>query len=170
MIHRSPLPDVDIPDEALTTYALHRARELGDKPALVDGPTGRALTYAALEQGVRSLAGGLVARGFAKGDVLALMAPNVPEYAVVFHGTAFAGGVITTINPTYTEREVHHQLLDSGATILVTVPPFLATALKATEGTSVAGVAVLGPQPRHGLPAGGRALPGVGGAPLRGGA
>src|SRR3954465_15842260 len=85
MIHRSPLPDVDIPDEALTTYALHRARELGDKPALVDGPTGRALTYAALEQGVRSLAGGLVARGFAKGDVLALMAPNVPEYAVVFH-------------------------------------------------------------------------------------
>ena len=50
MTHRSPLPDVDIPDEALTTYALYRARELGDKPALVDGPTGRVLTYAGLEQ------------------------------------------------------------------------------------------------------------------------
>src|SRR3954449_9408759 len=144
MIHRSPLPDVDIPDEALTTYALHRARELGAKPALVDGPTGRALTYAALEQGVRSLAGGLVARGFAPGDTLALMAPNMPEYAVVFHGVAFAGGVITTINPTYTEREVHHQLLDAGARLLVTIPLFLETALKAAEGTSVEAVHVLG--------------------------
>jgi acyl-CoA synthetase (AMP-forming)/AMP-acid ligase II len=166
MIHRSPLPDVDIPDESLTTYALYRAAELGDKPALIDGPTGRVLTYAALEQAVRSLAGGLVARGFTKGDVLALMAPNLPEYAVVFHGVAFAGGVITTVNPTYTDREVHHQLLDSGATILVTVPPFLETALKATEGTSVAGVYVLGAQPGQGLPAGARPFPELLGAPL----
>src|SRR3954449_5974106 len=166
MIHRSPLPDVDIPDEALTTYALHRARELGDKPALVDGPTGRALTYAALDQAVRSFAGGLAARGFAKGDVLALMAPNVPEYAVVFHGAAFAGGVITTVNPTYTDREVHHQLLDSGATILVTVPPFLSTALKAAAGSPVTGVYVLGAQPGQGLPAGARPFPELLGAPL----
>jgi acyl-CoA synthetase (AMP-forming)/AMP-acid ligase II len=42
-----------------------------------------------------------VASGFGKGDVLALMAPNVPEYAVVFHGVAMAGGIVTTINPTY---------------------------------------------------------------------
>jgi acyl-CoA synthetase (AMP-forming)/AMP-acid ligase II len=135
MIHRSPLPDVEIPDQALPTYVLYRARELGDKPALIDGPTGRVLTYAALEQGVRALAGGLVGLGFAKGDVLALMAPNLPEYAIVFHGVARAGGVITTINPTYTEREVHHQLLDSAATILVTIPLFLETALAAAAGT-----------------------------------
>ena len=59
MIHRSPLPDVEIPDVTLPGYVLHRARELGDKPALIDGPTGRVLTYAQLDQGVRSLAGGL---------------------------------------------------------------------------------------------------------------
>src|SRR4051794_16491567 len=156
MIHRSPLPDVDIPDEALTQYALYRARELGDKPALIDGPTGRVLTYAALEQGVRTLAGGLVARGFAKGEVLALMAPNLPEYAVVFHGVAFAGGVITTINPTYTEREVHSQLVDSAATILVTIPMFLETALSAAAGTQVVSVHVLGAQPGDELPPGAR--------------
>jgi acyl-CoA synthetase (AMP-forming)/AMP-acid ligase II len=166
MIYRSPLPDVDIPEESLTTYALYRAAELGDKPALIDGPTGRVLTYAALEQAVRSLAGGLVARGFTKGDVLALMAPNLPEYAVVFHGVAFAGGVITTVNPTYTDREVHHQLLDSGATILVTVPPFLEIALKATEGTRVADVYVLGAEPGQELPAGARPFPELLGAPL----
>ena len=41
------------------------------------------------------------------------MAPNMPEYAVVFHAAAMAGGVVTTINPTYTEAEVHDQLRDS---------------------------------------------------------
>ena len=137
MIHRSPLPDVEIPATTLTDYTLARAAELGDKPALIDGTSGRELSYAALAAGVKSLAGGLVARGFAPGDVLALLSPNIPEYAVLFHGVAYAGGAITTINPTYTEREIHHQLLDAGATILVTVAPFLDVARKATEGTPI---------------------------------
>lgn len=140
----SPLPDVEIPDLSLTDYVLARADELGDKPALIDGPSGRVLTYAGLAGAVRSLAGGLAANGFAKGDVLALMAPNLPEYAVVFHGVAMAGGVITTINPTYTESEVHKQLVDSGARILVTIGMFLPVATAAVEGTSVERIYVLG--------------------------
>ncbi len=166
MIYRSPLPDVEIPDEALTGYVLHRAGELGDKPALVDGPTGRTLSYAALDQAVRSFAGGLVARGFAPGEVLAVMAPNLPEYAVVFHGVAFAGGVVTTVNPTYTEREVHHQLLDAGATLLVTIPMFLDTALAAARGTKVGTVHVLGADAGSALPDGVRPVTELFGAPL----
>jgi 4-coumarate--CoA ligase len=166
MIYRSPLPDVEIPDAPLTGYVLHRARELGDKPALIDGPTGRVLTYAALDQGVRSFAGGLAAAGFGKGDVLAVMAPNLPEYAVVFHGVAFAGGVVTTINPTYTEREVHHQLLDAGASLLVTIPMFLETALAAVQGTSVRAVHVLGADAGSPLPDGVRPVTELFGAPL----
>jgi 4-coumarate--CoA ligase len=166
MIYRSPLADVDIPDVALTTYALDRARDLGDKPALIDGPTGRVLTYAGLDQAVRALAGGLVARGSGKGDVVALMAPNLPEYAVVFHGVAFAAGVITTINPTYTHREVHHQLVDSGARLLVTVLPFLETALKGAQGTTVEEVFVLGARPGGDLPDGVRPFADLLGTPL----
>src|SRR4051794_2493960 len=166
MIHRSPLPDVDIPAVPLPGYVLHRAGDLADKPALIDGPTGRILTYGQLDQGVRALAGGLVARGFAPGDTLALMAPNMPEYAVVFHGVAFAGGVITTINPTYTEREVHHQLLDAGARLLVTIPLFLETALKAAEGTSVEAVHVLGADAGTPLPGGVRPFAELLGSPL----
>ena len=142
MIHRSPLPDVEIPDLPLTSYILAGAQ--GDKPALIDGVTGQALTYADLGRAVRSLAGGLVASGFGKGDVLALMAPNVPEYAVVFHGAAMAGGVVTTINPTYTERELQDQLRDCGARILVTIPPLMTTASPACAGTGVAEIYVLG--------------------------
>jgi 4-coumarate--CoA ligase len=137
MIYRSPLPDVEIPDLPLTEYVLGHAASMGDKPALIEATTGRVLTYADLDAAVRSLAGGLVAAGFGKGDVLALMAPNLPEYAVVFHGVAMAGGIVTTINPTYTPHEVQHQLHDAGARWMVTIPAFLPTASSAAEGTGL---------------------------------
>jgi len=144
MIFTSPLPDVEIPDVPMTTYVFARAAELGDKPALIDGPTGRVLTYAGLDAATRSLAGGLVARGFSKGDTVALMSPNIPEFAVIFHGVAMAGGIVTTVNPTYTANEVHHQLIDAGATMLITIPMFLETARAAAEGTGVTEIFVIG--------------------------
>src|SRR5438132_13174292 len=98
MIYRSPLPDVEIPDVPLTSYVLEDAAERGDKPALVDGVTGRTITYAGLLHAVRSLTAGLAAAGLGRGDVLALVSPNVPEYAVVFHAVASLGAAITTIN------------------------------------------------------------------------
>jgi acyl-CoA synthetase (AMP-forming)/AMP-acid ligase II len=143
MIHRSPFPDVELPDVPLTTYVLAGAGH-GDSPALIDGASGRVLMYAGLASAIRSLAGGLVASGFAKGDVLALMAPNMPEYAVVFHAAAMAGGVVTTINPAYTEPEVRTQLKDCGARILVTVPPLADLASRACTGTTVAEIYTLG--------------------------
>ena len=163
MIHASPLPDVEIPDIPLTDYVLEGAAARGDKPALIDGPTGRVLTYAQLVGAVRSLAGGLVSHGFAPGDVLALMSPNIPEYAVVFHAVAMAGGTITTINPTYTAREVHHQLVDSGARLLVTVAPFLDIATEALADTAVTETYIIGE-----VPEGAKALPltSLMGAPL----
>src|SRR4051812_31873586 len=133
----SPLPSVTVPETALTPYTLARAGELGDKAAFIDGPTGRVVTYAEFDDSVRRLAGGWIEKGLHKGDVVAVMAPNCPEYGIVFHAVALAGGVVTTINPTYTSGEVHHQLVDSGATRLVTVPMFLETA---TEGAAETGV------------------------------
>ena len=79
MIHTSPFPVLDIPDTPLTEYVLRRAADLADKPALIDGPSGRTLTYGALASGIAALAGGLAARGFGPGDVLAIMSPNIPE-------------------------------------------------------------------------------------------
>jgi 4-coumarate--CoA ligase len=144
VIHQSPLPDVEIPDVLMTELVLERVDELADKPALIDGPTGRTLTYRQLDEAVRRLAGGLVARGFAPGDTVGILAPNLPEYAIVFHGVAYAGGVVTTINPTYTDREIRHQLEDARPRYLVTVAPFLDTARAAAEGTSVEGIYLIG--------------------------
>ena len=144
MIHDSPLPDVEIPDLPLTEYVLAGGAGQPDKPALIDGASGRVMTYSELEDAIRSLAGGLAAAGFGRGDVLALMAPNGPEYAVVFHGAAMAGATVTTINPAHTRAEVHHQLADSGARILVTIAPLAAMAVRACAGTAVTEVYVLG--------------------------
>ena len=102
------------------------------------------VSYGELYGDIRRLAGGLASRGFGRGDILAIMAPNMPEYAVLFHGAAMAGGTVTTINPTYTPHEVNHQLVDSGATILVTTPTFLETARHGAGDTSVDTIAVMG--------------------------
>jgi acyl-CoA synthetase (AMP-forming)/AMP-acid ligase II len=144
VIHSGGPLEADVPDSDLASFTLHRAKELGDKPALIDGPSGRALSYADLERSVRSLAAGLSARGFSKGDTFAIYLPNVPEYAVAFHGVAAAGGSCTTANPRYTVRELGYQLADSRATLLLTAPPLLNVARQAAAQAGDSEVFVLG--------------------------
>jgi acyl-CoA synthetase (AMP-forming)/AMP-acid ligase II len=144
VIYRSPDPDVGIPDVDVTSFVLEHAPEHAEKPALIDGPTGRTLTYSDLAEGVRALASGLAARGFGKGNTLAVYMPNLPEYAVAFHGAASAGGRCTTVNPLYTAGELAHQLGDSGASILLTVPPVLGAAREAAAQAGIDDVAVVG--------------------------
>jgi acyl-CoA synthetase (AMP-forming)/AMP-acid ligase II len=134
----------EIPDLDLAGFTLRRARELGDKPALIDGLTGRTLSYAELERSVRAFAAGLAALGFAAGDTFAIYMPNAPEYAVAFHGVLAAGGRCTTANPLYTARELGDQLADAEATMLLTSPPFLDTAREAAAHAGDCRVFVLG--------------------------
>jgi acyl-CoA synthetase (AMP-forming)/AMP-acid ligase II len=143
-VYPSPHPDVEIPDRALTPFLLDRVRELGDRPAFVEGPSGRTVTYADLDRGIHALAGGLAARGFGKGDVFAMYLPNVPEYPIAFHGVALAGGTVTTINPLYTADELAFQLNDAGASRLLTIPQFLEVAREAAGRAGVEEVYVLG--------------------------
>ena len=135
---------LEIPDTDVTSFVLEDAAQRGDKPALIDGPTGRTVTYEELVNGVRALASGLAARGFGTGDVLAVYMPNLPEYAIVFHGVASTGGRCTTVNPLYTAGELAHQLSDSGARMIVTVPPFLHIATEAAAKTGIDDVFVIG--------------------------
>ncbi len=142
--YTSPYPDVEIPDTTITPFVLQRAAELGEKAALIDGPSGRTLTYGGLAEDVDRCAAGLAKRGFGRGDVMALYAPNVPEYAVLFHAVASLGGVNTTINPLYTAEELAFQLEDAGARCLFTVPPFLDHATEAADRTGVSEIITLG--------------------------
>src|SRR2546427_8562913 len=125
MIFRSPYPDITVPDVPLQHLVLQRASGLGDKPALIDGPSGRALTYGQLARGVARVAAGLAARGFRKGGGLGLFMPNCPEVALALFGAVAAGGVVTTINSLATEQDGEYQLRNAAARLLVTGAPVL---------------------------------------------
>jgi acyl-CoA synthetase (AMP-forming)/AMP-acid ligase II len=144
LIHTSTEPSVEIPNADVSSFVLADAEERSDRPALVDGPSGRTVSYGELVGAVRGLAAGLAARGIGKSDVVALYMPNLPEYAVVFHGVCSAGATNTTVNPLYTVGELAHQLRDSGARMLVAVPPFLETAREAAAEAGVEEVVVVG--------------------------
>src|SRR5918999_856962 len=150
----SPHPDVSIPDLPLHEFVLADAMGRADQEALVDGPSGRTLTY-----------GQLAGRGFAKGDVFAIYSPNVPEYALAFYGVSAAGGINTTINPLYTVDELAFQLNDARARFLLTVPPFPDKARQAADRSGVEEVLVLregeGATPFASLLAAGETLPAV---------
>jgi acyl-CoA synthetase (AMP-forming)/AMP-acid ligase II len=144
MIVRSPYPDVAIPQVPFHDLVLRKAAILGDRAALVDAATGHTLTYSDLAFRTRRFAAGLVGRGFQKGDVLAIFAPNVPEYAIAFLGVSAAGGASATINPMYTVDELQHQLVDSGAQYLLTVPALMERAMAAAQRANIKEIFVIG--------------------------
>ena len=144
IIHTSPLDQVDLHEGAVTDYVFRHVDRLAEAAAITDAGSGRSYTYAQLYGAVKKAAAGFIAAGYGKGDVVAIMSPNVPEYAIAFHGAAYAGLVVTTLNPTYTAEEIAYQLEDSGARAVVTVPLFLETATKAAASTGVPDVFVFG--------------------------
>jgi acyl-CoA synthetase (AMP-forming)/AMP-acid ligase II len=88
-----------------------------------------------------------VDRGLRKGDVFAIYAPNCLEYAVAFHAVASIGGITTTVNPLFTADELTHQLIDAGATYLLTIPALLEKAGEAARRAGVREVFVIGKAP-----------------------
>src|SRR6202521_4201485 len=105
---------------------LASCRRNPQKTALVDISCGRRLTYAEYGETVEALARGLVAAGLKSGEVVAIFLANSWEFAAAFHAATLAGGIPTLLNPAYREREVRHQLGNSGAAFLITDGPNIA--------------------------------------------
>ena len=143
IVHPSPLPDELLSSQPVTGFVLERAGELADQEAVIDGPGEWSLTFGQLSQAVYSLAGGLAAGGFQRGDVAALVAPNSPWYPVVFHAVAVTGGAVTTVNPTYGPEEIAYQLTDSQATLVFAADMFAPQTREAMAQAGVAGEVVV---------------------------
>lgn len=144
MIFKGPFPEVSIPEMPLTQFVMARAVELNLKPALIEGPTGRVISYSELANSINRVAASLAKIGFRQGDVFGILSPNIPEYAIIFHAVATLGGVNTPINPLYTENEIAHQLKDAGAKFLVTAPQFLEKARAAADAAGITNLFVFG--------------------------
>ena len=122
----SPYSDVRIPDDTtLPDFVLSRTFRYGDRPALVDHVSGRVLTYEQLGRQAWRVACALQERGLRKGERVALLAPNMPEFPVALLGVTMAGGVVTPVNPSCTTKELQHQVSDAGARYLFTTPELL---------------------------------------------
>jgi acyl-CoA synthetase (AMP-forming)/AMP-acid ligase II len=144
MIIKGPFAQVSIPELPLTEFVLARAAEMGNKPALIEGPTGRIITYSELADAIKRVAASLSNIGFRQGDIFGILSPNLPEYAIIFHAVAMLGGVNTPINPLYTEPEVAHQLKDAGAKFLVVAPQFLDKGRAAAAAAGITNLFVFG--------------------------
>ncbi|HEU4619657.1 MAG TPA: AMP-binding protein [Gammaproteobacteria bacterium] len=141
--HLSPHPPVDIPSTPLADFVLTGAAARGgDRPALVDAVTGRAISYAALPELVERTAAGLARLGIGKGDVCAIFAPNTPEYLIAVLAIARLGAVVTTVSSLSTKEDLAKQLRDSAARILFTSAALAAAWTAAIEGTAVERVVV----------------------------
>ena len=147
MIIKSPYPDVAIPDITLVDYVFKDMAQWPDKAAMIDGPTGRTYTYRQLYGAIRGFAAGLHARGLAKGDVIGIVSPNCPEFAIAFLGASVIGAIASTVNPLSTAEEIATQFTDSHARIMVTVPVFVDKCLVAAKLAGVEEVYVFGEAP-----------------------
>jgi long-chain acyl-CoA synthetase len=112
---------------------------------------GRDVTYGETDSLSQAFAAYLQGLGLAKGDRVALMMPNMPQYPVAVAAILRAGFVVVNVNPLYTPRELEHQLKDSGAKAIVIIENFAATLEKCIANTPVKHVVLCAMGDRLGL-------------------
>jgi len=111
-----------LPDHPLTWLLDRTASRYPGRTALIY--YGTRMSYAQLAHHANRFARALQSLGVNKGDRVAIALPNIPQYPMAFYGTLLAGAVVVPTNPLYTEREMQHQLADSGARVLVMLNTF----------------------------------------------
>lgn len=107
-----------------------------DKPSFHN--LGKTISYGELDTLTRQFASWCQHEaGLKKGDRIAIMMPNLLQYPVAVFGALRAGLVVVNTNPLYTDRELEHQLTDSGAKAIVVVEAFASTLADVIDKTDV---------------------------------
>ena len=127
--------DLEKYDSVVQIFTESTAR-FGQRPAFHN--LGTTISYQQLEDHTRAFASWCIHEaGLVKGDRIAIMMPNLLQYPVAVFGALRAGLVVVNTNPLYTERELEHQLKDSGAKAIVVVEAFAKTLEKVIDKTDV---------------------------------
>jgi long-chain acyl-CoA synthetase len=112
---------------------------------------GKDVTYAEVDHQSRAFAAYLQGLGLAKGDRVAVMMPNCPQYPISVAGLLRAGLILVNVNPLYTPRELEHQLKDSGAKAIVLMENFGTTLQQCLANTPVKHIVLASMGDRLGL-------------------
>src|SRR5438445_1181140 len=102
----------------------------------------RKRSYKSISDDAWRFANGLRRLGVRKGDRVALVLPNTPQFVIAFYGALRAGAVVVCCNPRYTASELQHQLADAGATVVVVLSRLYPLVKAARAGTAVEHVIV----------------------------
>ena len=84
----------------------------------------KKISYRELSKEVNSFASGLQKNGLAKNNRVAIYLPNIPQFIISYYGALKAGAIVTSICPLFKERELKHQLVDSGSDTLIILDLF----------------------------------------------
>ncbi|NLE76493.1 MAG: long-chain fatty acid--CoA ligase [Chloroflexi bacterium] len=131
---------IDYPQVPVDHFVTDSTNKYPDNTALIF--YNRKLTYRQFESLVDRFAAGLQALGVQKGDRVAVHLPNCPQHPIAYYGVLRAGGIVVPCNPLYVARELEHQLLDSGAQIIVTLSSFYGTVQQVRQSAGLRHVIV----------------------------
>ena len=128
--------DIDVGQyRSLVELMVHSFERYADRTAY--SFLGKDFSYRDTDQRSQALAAYLQGKGLVRGDRVAIMMPNVPQYPVAVAAILRAGFVVVNVNPLYTPRELEHQLKDSGAKAIVIIENFAATLEQCLSATPV---------------------------------
>lgn len=120
---------------SLTDLLTRAFQHHGDSPFSVCME--RWMTYRELDQMSQALGAWFQSKGIKPGERIALMLPNIPQFAVTMAAILRAGYTCVNVNPLYTARELEHQLKDSGATAIVILENFASTLAEVIGHTQI---------------------------------
>src|SRR6478609_10453245 len=133
--------EIDIDEYASAREIFEEAcRKFGTRPAF--SCMGRSITFGDLDALSSTFGAWLQGIGCTKGTRVALMMPNILQYPICIFGTLRAGCTVVNVNPLYTPRELEHQLVDSGATVIVVVENFAQTLQQVVARTKIRWIVV----------------------------
>ncbi|HEX4205451.1 MAG TPA: long-chain fatty acid--CoA ligase [Ktedonobacteraceae bacterium] len=134
---------ITTPDHPLTWLLDTAASSFPGRSALIY--YGARLSYAQLSNQANQFAIGLQQLGVQKGDRVAIALPNIPQYPIAFYGALRAGAIVVPTNPLYTEREMQHQLADSGAKVLIMLDSFYPIVRAVRKNTALKHIIITSP-------------------------
>ena len=127
--------EVEIPDIPLGRLMEDAAAKYPGRTAMIF--LNKKFSYSQVDRQIRQFMNILRSMGVNKGDVVALMSPNCPQAIIAFQAVMRIGAILTQLNPLYVEREVEHQLKDSGAKVAVVANLMAPVFSRAMERTGV---------------------------------
>jgi long-chain acyl-CoA synthetase len=133
---------IPYPEVLLQQFLLDASQKIPNNTAIRF--IGKGISYTQLKDSVLALANALRKQGVKKGDRVSIMLPNTPQAVISYYAVLMIGGIVVQTNPLYVERELEHQLNDSGAETIIALDLVYPKIAKVQSKTSLKRIIITG--------------------------